>query len=194
MAILCRVNFWQTVMTELLGDYQDYVARAEAGIAAQGIAPSELAQADMLNIECSTDERYERVKAELRKAAELLSEIEHNGRLISIFEMNEALTAGAWAIPHVELLAPKPTRENNDGIDGMFFVTTTRLAKFLKVHKDIRFEEKGLNNDANPYVELKGDEWAVKFHDRHMGAVLDIEQRFTPVPAEAPNYGGHVTL
>lgn len=181
-------------MTEILGDYAGYVARAEAGIAAKGITSKELTQCDMLNIECSTDGRYERVKAELLKAAELLSEIDHNGRLISIFEMHEALAAGTWSIPHVELLAPKPTRENSDGIDGVFFVTATRLARFLETHKGVKFEEKGLTNKANPYVELKGDDWAVKFHDRHMGAVLDIERKFAEPPVESPNYGGHVTL
>lgn len=172
-------------MIELLGDYVAFVARAEAGFSAQGISTSELAQCDMLNIECSTGERYQMLKTELLESAKMLSEIKHNGRLISIFEAAEPLEAGDWRIPHVELLAPKPTRENIDGIDGVFFVTTVRLASFLSKHKDVTFERKGLDNKANPYVELKGDDWAVKFHDRHIGAVLNIEETFAEPTIDA---------
>lgn len=79
-------------------------------------------------------------------------------------------------MPYIELLQPKPTRENRDGIDGIFFVTNVALSEFVARHQDIAFETKGLANQANPYVELKTDDVAVKFHDRHMGAVLQIEQ------------------
>lgn len=168
-------------MIELLGDYAAYVARAESEVNKRGIQTDELVQCDMLNIECSTNENYDKVKtALLAQSAKLLSEIEHGGRLISILGMEPALQAGAWQIPHVELLQPKPTRENIDGIDGIFFVTARGLDAFLEKHKDVTFEDKGLTNKANPYVELKGEAdgepWAVKFHDRHMGAVLGIEQ------------------
>lgn len=168
-------------MTEVLGDYAAYVARVEAEVNKQGIRSDELVQCDMLNIECSTNENYDNAKAALlARSAEMLSEIEHGGRLISIFGLDPALQAGSWRIPHVELLQPKPTRENIDGIDGIFFVTARGLGAFLEKHNDIAFEDKGLANRANPYVELKGETdgavWAVKFHDRHMGAVLGIEQ------------------
>lgn len=168
-------------MTEVLGDYAAYVARVEAEVNKRGIQTDELVQCDMLNIECSTNENYDNAKAALlARSAVMLSEIEHGGRLISIFGLDPALQAGNWQIPHVELLQPKPTRENIDGIDGIFFVTARGLGVFLEKHKDIAFENKGLANKANPYVELKGatdgTTWAVKFHDRHMGAVLGIEQ------------------
>lgn len=163
-------------MSEVLGDYAGYISRVEDMIKQQGIAADELTQCDMLNYECDTNERYNEVKRVLLQSAALLSEIEHGGRLVSIYQNTSPLEAGRWRVPYVELLQPKPTRENRDGIDGVFFVTATALGSFLERHADGGFETKGLVNKANPYVELKADGVAVKFHDRHMGAVLEIEK------------------
>lgn len=163
-------------MSDVLGDYASYVASAQEMLQGQGIQARELVQCDMLNYECNTNERYDEVKARLLQSAKQLSEIEHGGRLVSIYQNSEPLVAGQWHVPYIELLQPKPTRENIDGIDGIFFVTTVALPEFLNRHTDVAFETKGLDNPANPYVELKSGGVAVKFHDRHMGAVLQIEK------------------
>lgn len=164
-------------MVEVLGDYPRFIASAEDMIASHGIKNDELTQCDMVNYECSTNERYSEVKAALGRSVTLLSETEHGGRLIGIFQASPSLEAGSWRVPYIELMQPKPTRENTDGIDSIFFVTAVALPEFLKTHADIGFETKGLVNVANPYVELKADGVAVKFHDRHMGAVLEIERQ-----------------
>lgn len=165
-------------MREILGDYVTFVAQAEQVIRQRGIALDELTQCDMLNYECDTNERYGEVKVALLKSAKLLNEVEHGGRLISILQAEPRLAVGNWQIPYIELLQPKPTRENIDGIDSVFFVTATDVQSFVEKHQDIDFDRKGLSNRANPYVELKADNVAVKFHDRHMGAVLNIERTF----------------
>jgi predicted metalloenzyme YecM len=162
-------------MSDVLGDYQSYILNAAEMVRTHGVETNELTQCDMVNYECNTNERYDELKAALLQSAKLLSEIEHGGRLISIFQAEPLLQAGEWRVPHIELLQPKPTRENIDGIDGVFFVTSVALSEFLQRHKEIPFETKGLANKANPYVELKADDVAVKFHDRHIGAVLEIE-------------------
>jgi predicted metalloenzyme YecM len=163
-------------MTEILGDYVTFIADVERVLEARGIAADELTQCDMLNYECSTNERYDEVKKALEGSARILNETEHGGRLIAILQAEPRLIAGDWRVPYIELLQPKPTRENIDGIDSVFFVTALALPEFLKQHADVDFETKGLANKANPYVELKTDGIAVKFHDRHMGAVLEIER------------------
>lgn len=186
-------------MTEILGDYAAYVARAEAAVAGF-VEPYELVQCDMLNYETPTNERYDEIKAALLKSANLLNEIEHGGRLISIFQMTPPLQVGDRYVPYVELLQPKPTRQNTDGIDSVFFVTNVAIDAFLADHPEIakQADSKGLSNTANPYIELKGEtdgeKWAVKLHDRNMGVVLDVEKKFLEPPAAPPNYGGHVTL
>lgn len=161
---------------EILGDYRDYVARAEELLSANGIDKHELAQCDTLCYECNTNDRYEEVKEALVQSAKLLSEKETNGRLVSIIQADPALATGGWYTPYIELLQPKPTRENIDGIDCVFFVTKTPVHDFYDKHSNVPFEAKGLANEHHPYIELKGDNIAIKFHDMDFGTVVNFEQ------------------
>ncbi len=100
---------------------------------------------------------------------------------MSILEAYPSLDAGNWRVPYIELMQPKPTRENIDGIDCVFFVTAYPVREFREQHPDIAFEEKGLANKLHPYIELKGKDIpvSIKFHDRHFGAVVDLERQLT---------------
>lgn len=174
---------------EALGDYAEYIKTAEDVLRQKGVGSHELVQCDMVNYECPTNERYDEMMLELQKQARLLNETTHGGRLISIFRADPQLRAGDRRVPYIELLQPKPTRDNIDGIDGIFFVTVDELPVFVAKHPKLKFDTKGLANNHNPYVELKTEGVSVKFHDRHMGAVLGMEKRI-----DQPTYGGHVTL
>lgn len=161
---------------EILGDYPDYVSRAEQLLSKHGINLSELKQCDTLCYECNTNERYDEVKEALVRSAKLLSEKETNGRLVSIIEAEPSLEAGEWYMQYIELLQPKPTRENIDGIDCVFFVTNSSVQEFHERHPDVPFEAKGLANKHHPYIELKGDDVAIKFHGMHFGEVVELER------------------
>lgn len=161
---------------EVLGNYPDYMSRAEGLLSENGIDPSELKQSDTLCYECNSNERYEEVKQALIRSAKLLSEKDTNGRLVSIIEAEPPLDAGEWYMQYIELLQPKPTRENIDGIDCVFFVTNTSVREFYEKHSDVPFEAKGLANEHHPYIELKGDGVAIKFHDMNFGQVVELEQ------------------
>jgi predicted metalloenzyme YecM len=166
----------KTNMSEILGDYRGYVSRAGGLLSANNIESHELVQCDTLCIECSTNDRYEDVKRALARTTKLLSERDVNGRLVSILQAEPLLAAGDWNIPYIELLQPKPTRENIDGIDCVFFVTALPVRDFASRHDDVQFKDKGLANKTHPYIELKGDDVAIKFHDRHFGSVVDLER------------------
>lgn len=160
---------------EILGNYPEYMSRAEGLLSEHGIDPSELKQSDTLCYECDSIERYEEVKNALIRSAKLLSEKETNGRLVSIIEAEPQLEAGEWYMQYIELLQPKPTRENIDGIDCVFFVTNTPVRDFYEKHPDVPFEPKGLKNEHHPYIELKSDGVAIKFHDMNFGQVVELE-------------------
>lgn len=160
---------------EILGDYREYASRVGELLYQYGIDTDELVQCDTLCYECDTNERYEEVKKALAQSATILSEKDVNGRLVSIIQANPPLEAGGWRIPYIELLQPKPTRQNIDGIDCVFFVTALSVREFYRQHLDTSFNDKGLANKLHPYIELKGEEVAVKFHDRHFGSVVDLE-------------------
>lgn len=164
-------------MKEIIGDYEMAVTKAEALIVEHGIALTDLVQCDTLCYRVETNERYEDVKQELARIALALGEAEVNGRLIATFMFHQPLTVGRWQmISYVELTQPKPNRSYIEGIDDVLFVTRQSLGEFQKKYYDIAFEEKGLANEANPLLEIEGEGMCVKFHDKHMGVVVELEK------------------
>lgn len=165
-------------MTEILGDYRGFLSRVEGLLTELSIDKGELAQCDTLAYEVNSNERYEEVKQQLARSAKLLSEREVNGRQVSILAVDPPLKTDNWNIPYIELLQPKPGREYEEGLDCVFFVTGLPLPYFLDNHTDIAFDKKGLANKLNSYVEYVGDEVSFKLHDKHFGAVVELERHF----------------
>lgn len=165
-------------MKDILGPYDTAVTNAEALLREYGIDSADLVQCDTICYRVVTNERYEEVKQQLARVAILLNEVEVNGRLIAAFALEEPLRAGAQdSISYIELPQPKPGRTYIEGIDHVQFVTRLPLSHFHKKYQNITFEEKGLTNRLNPLLEIEGEDIAVKFHDKHMGAVTELEER-----------------
>lgn len=161
----------------VLGNYEQAVERADALIARQGIQPHDLVQCDTLCYRVETNERYDQMKQELARVALALGEQEVNGRLIATYMFHEPLTAGRWqTISYVELPQPKPNRVYTEGVDDVLYVTRQSLSEFQAKYSSIAFEEKSLANVHNPLLEIEGEGMAVKFHDKHMGVVVELER------------------
>ena len=162
---------------DLLGDYSTAVVQAEALLHGHGIAPADLVQCDTICYRVETNERYDEVKQELSRVALLLSEVEINGRLIASFALEEPLAAGTQqAISYIELPQPKLGSDYAEGIDHVQFVTRLPLSHFHEKYAQLPFETKGLASELNPLLKLEGDDISVKFHDKHMGAVIALEK------------------
>ena len=163
-------------MKDILGPYETAVTNAEALLREHGISTDDLVQCDTICYRVETNERYEEVKQQLARVAILLNEVEVNGRLIAAFALEEPLRAGAQdAISYIELPQPKPGSQYAEGIDHVQFVTRLPLGYFHSKYRNIPFEEKGLASKLNPLLKLEGEEVSVKFHDKHMGAVVALE-------------------
>lgn len=166
-------------MKEIIGDYAGAVLDAEVLIQENNIALDELTQCDTICYRVETMARYDELKTELAKAAFLLSETEINGRLIAVYALDEPLAAGEQhAISYIELPQPKPGSKYPEGIDHLQFVTRLPLPTFRAQHEDISFDEKGLEHRLNPLVKLVGQSVSVKFHDKHMGSVVELEKSY----------------
>lgn len=163
-------------MKEIIGDYEAFIKKADALIAEQGIDASELVQCDTICYRVETNERYDEIKQQLAELALMINETEVNGRLITVFATQIPLQAGKWqSISYIEVPQPKPGSYYPEGVDHVQMVTRRSLSDFQKEHADIAFEEKGLANKLNPLLKLTSDEVAVKFHDKHMGSVIELE-------------------
>lgn len=164
-------------MKEIIGDYELFIQKADALIAEHNIDTSELVQCDTICYRVETNERYDEIKQQMAGVSLMIDETEVNGRLISVFATRIPLTAGRWhSVSYIEVPQPKPGSYYPEGIDHVQMVTRRCLSDFQNEHTDIVFDEKGLSNKLNPLLKLEGDEVAVKFHDKHMGAVIALER------------------
>jgi len=164
-------------MKNIIGNYEEAILNAEALLREHTILPIDLIQCDTICYRVETNERYEEVKQQLGQKALLLNEVEINGRLIASFGLEEPLEAGTQhSISYIELPQPKPGSEYSEGIDHVQFVTRLPLSQFHIKYQQLPFETKGLASELNPLLKLEGDDVSVKFHDKHMGAVIALEE------------------
>ncbi|HEX7483942.1 MAG TPA: VOC family protein [Candidatus Saccharimonadales bacterium] len=163
-------------MKNIIGNYEEAILNAEALLREHSILPADLIQCDTICYRVETNERYEEIKQQLGQKALLLNEVEVNGRLIASFGLEEPLEAGTQhSISYIELPQPKPGSEYTEGIDHVQFVTRLPLSQFHTKYQQLPFEIKGLASELNPLLKLEGDDISVKFHDKHMGAVIALE-------------------
>lgn len=163
-------------MKEIIGDYETFIVKADALVSEHNIAPHDLIQCDTICYRVETNERYDEIKRQLAECALMIDETEVNGRLISVFAPDAPLRAGKWqSISYIEIPQPKPGSPYPEGIDHVQMVTRRSLSDFKRQYSSVAFEEKGLANTLNALLKLTGEDVGVKFHDKHMGAVIELE-------------------
>ena len=163
-------------MKNIIGNYEQAVINAEALLRDHTILPTDIVQCDTICYRVETNDRYDELKEQLAQAALLLNEVEINGRLIASFALSEPLEAGSQHfISYIELPQPKAGSDYREGIDHVQLVTRLPLAQFHTKYQDLPFETKGLASKLNPLLKLEGENISVKFHDKHMGAVIALE-------------------
>lgn len=167
-------------MKDIIGDYESFITKADALVMAHNIASDDLVQCDTICYRVETNERYDEIKRQLAERALMIDETEVNGRLITVFATDTPLRVGKWeSISYIEVPQPKPGSYYPEGIDHVQMVTRRSLADFHARYVSVPFEEKGLVNQINPLLKLVGEEVSVKFHDKHMGSVIEMENRIS---------------
>jgi len=167
----------RSVVKEIIGDYEAFVQKVDVLLEQQGIVPDELIQCDTICYRVETNERYAQVSRLLAERALLISESEVNGRLIAVFAVHEPLRAGRWqSISYLEVPQPKSGSHYPEGIDHVQMVTRRALPAFHAQYAHVPFEEKGLASPLNPLLKLQDGGISVKFHDKHMGSVITLEE------------------
>jgi predicted metalloenzyme YecM len=163
-------------MKEIIGDYEAFVEKTNALLDNSGISRDELVQCDTLCYRVETNTRYDDLKRQLASKIAWMGESTVNGRLIAAYGLNEPLVVPGWQLPvrFLEIPQPKPNNKYAEGLEHAQFVTADRLSEFHKTYAELGFDTSGLQNQVNPLLELNGDV-TVKFHDKHMGSVIDLE-------------------
>lgn len=164
-------------MTEILGDYKNFIADTSKGLEQVGIERSELAMMDHVCYRVETIERYKEMFKSLGTIANMIGEVDVAGRPIATFELDEPLRADGWIVPYLELPAPKEGSPYPEGLEHAELVVIGDVEKFAQRHSDLPFNRKGMNKVINPELGLKIDGLSVKFHEQPLGAVVRIEDR-----------------
>jgi predicted metalloenzyme YecM len=161
-------------MKEIIGDYETFIQRISAGLAAVGIARSELAEVDHICYRVETKARYDEMLRKLSGSATLLGESNVGGRKIATLELDDHLEVDGWIVPCIELPEPKEGSPYAEGLEHAELVVIGSLGKFAQRHATLPFETK--DKDINPELGLKADLLSVKFHDQQLSAVVRMEQ------------------
>lgn len=152
--------------------YSSYIHDAGLLLDRLGVR-EDLVQNDTLCLQVPSNERYNEVLEELVTRGKLLSESQVNGRLIAVVELFEPLAAGGWQVSFVELPQPKKC-VGQEGVRHLQFVTRTGIESFRSRFPQLNFHDRG--NTVNRLLEIATPAATVRFHDKNMGAVIELEQ------------------
>lgn len=165
------------ILRDVIGDYDGFVGDINRGLEIAGIDRSELGMCDHICYRVETNQRYRELAQKLGRFADMIGEVEVGGRPISTFELYEPIEVGGWAIPCIELPAPKEKSFYKEGLEHAEFVVLGSLGGFQKQHRELVFNEKAKSKQINPEISLKTPLMSVKFHEIPLGAVVRLEGR-----------------
>lgn len=160
-------------MKEILGDVEGLLLAADKLVESVGVKRDDLIQADLICYRVETNQRYEEMKLALASKALLLDESEVSGRMIAIFELTEPLQAGDWRVSYIELPQPKENNKYREGLEHVQFVTRSDIGRFADKYTAVDFEVGG--SQVNKLLEISNNVTTVKFHDKDIGTVLELE-------------------
>jgi uncharacterized protein len=159
-------------------------------------AHTERLRADHVCVRLKDPADVDRLRGALKAAAHEISSVMVNGRIISIFELHEPLTIGAWSVRGIEVPYPKQNHRYEDGwehiefvLDGVpntmdgvrasFFSAFPHLTyEALKTDYEYEEDEPTSPEDQipNPTISLKVRGVGIKFHARPIQEVVGWEE------------------
>ncbi len=120
---------------------------------------------DHLGFRASSEEHYHKMKDRMQKLGEILGEVVVSGRGILVVKLENPIQYKNFAIPCVEVLAPKPGFDYGIGLEHVEFVVDMPLKDFMAKYPDIEFITKSLDRQSNPEIGIMFGKANVKFHN-----------------------------
>jgi predicted metalloenzyme YecM len=167
-------------MIHILRGYERFVENIDRGLEVLGFEPEEFTEMDHICYRVATKAGFVGLMHMLgdeTDGAELLGMTMVNGRPIATFKLPQALKVGRWTIPCLELPAPKPGSNYENGLEHVELVVVGKLQEFQARHPDIEFGTDGMIKTINPELSLKNPDLnlSVKFHTKPLADVVAIE-------------------
>lgn len=131
---------------------------------------------DHLCYRTSSNQNYEDIKSKFSSLGELLIESEVGGRPIATYKLNGPIKYKDYVIDLVEVPAPKPGRQTQEGLEHIEVIIDESFENFILKYPEIDFNKKALSKDFNPELEIELDNCAVKFHHKSLEHIINIEK------------------
>lgn len=120
--------------------------------------------------------RYEELKKDWSRFAQLLVESVVNGRLIATYKLTTPISYQGWKIDVVELPAPKAGKVVREGFEHVEVVTGLSFEKLEQRFSHLPLDRTGMKKDFNPELEVALGERNFKLHPLSLESVIRTEK------------------
>src|SRR6266568_3710147 len=159
-------------LTTIIGDYRSFLQHIIAEVQQAGFEMTDFVQLDHMCYRTASLEQYQTKKEKLTSVAQLLGEVEVNKRPIAVLRLNTPIYYEGWRIDSIEIPAPKPGVETDEGLEHIEFVLYDGQETFLQKYASKSFDLKAAGRGINPEVTFVLPTYKVKFHLLNLPTVV----------------------
>jgi predicted metalloenzyme YecM len=162
-------------IAEIIGDYGAFAAQQRDRLTARGIdvTPYPLSH---LAFRVPEWDQYVHVRTRLERHAVASAENVWNGRPICMIILTEPMPVlGDKTIPLIELIPPVHQRTYKMGMEHLGFVVGEGAEEFSRTHREVLTGQQFQSALNEPYYILFEDFTHVKFHQRSLREVVELE-------------------
>lgn len=154
----------------ILDNYENFIKKILDKLDELGIDVSSLSM-DHIGYQASSDNDYDKLKAEFDAIGKRVSEAVVGGRRVGIYKLNKPLRFRQYVNTAIELIAPKAGQVCPSALEHVEFVIDD-FKTFMKKYLNIQFDTSAINQTDFPMIKLKlGNNLQVK---SHLTPVLEI--------------------
>ncbi len=163
-------------LKKVIGDYDRFIDELTTEVSEQGFDLDDFMALDHICYRVGSIERYKEKKDQLSVLARLMTETMVNGRPIATFDLNAPIIVGRWRVDAIELPAPKPGRDEIEGLEHGELVLYDSIKEFLGKYRGKGLDTKAADRGINPEIGYKLPSGkGVKFHISPLLAVVQLE-------------------
>ena len=166
-----------TETQKIIGDHQTFLTDILAQTVEAGFDLTDFSQIDHMCYRTTSLDNYEAKKLELATVATLLAETMINDRPICTFRLHEPVLHDGWRIDAIELPAPKPGANYEEGLEHIEFVLYDAIPTFLEKYEGKQFELRAADRGINPEIGLNLGRYTIKFHLLSLTTVVYLEHK-----------------
>ena len=162
-------------IADIIGDYPAFVAQQRDRLTTRGIDVTSYPLSH-LAFRVPEWDQYVHVRTRLERHAVASAENVWNGRPIAMIIPEEPMRVlDDKVVPLIELIPPVHQRVYKMGMEHVGFVVGKDAAEFSRTHREVLTGQQFQSSTSEPYYILFEDFTHVKFHQRSLREVVELE-------------------